>query len=145
MVEIRENNNQTQEINETPETITVSMIIEDLEHGIDRTAIKAKYNLETWEVKQMFDHPQLKGKKAKRVKKLSFNFVDDVTMESSNPNQRDLEDQIEEEKIANLHKEDNMHDALLDDAIVKSDPENMNKEELIEHEQEIDENTQDEY
>ena len=109
MVEIRENNNQMQEnTNTTPETITTSMILEDLENGVDRTGIKEKYNLEPWEVKQMFEHPALKGKKAKKVKKLSFNFVDDtpkeVTFEEaiaaeSNPNQLDLEDQIEEEQM----------------------------------------------
>jgi hypothetical protein len=96
MVEIRENNNQMQE-NTTPETITTSMILEDLENGVDRTGIKAKYNLETWEVKQMFDHPVLKGKKAKRVKKLSFNFVDDTVNTDVLPGQVDLEDAIEEE------------------------------------------------
>ena len=96
MVEIRENNNQMQEdTNVTPETITTSMILEDLENGVDRTGIKTKYDLETWEVKQMFDHPALKGKKAKRVKKLSFSFVDDLTMNSSDPSQVDLEDAIE--------------------------------------------------
>jgi len=90
MVEMR---NNSQEKNETPEIITVSMILEDLENGEDRNAIKAKYNLQAWEVKQMFEHPSLKGKKAKRVKKLSFDFVDDTVDE----NQIDLEDAIEEE------------------------------------------------
>ena len=41
MVEIRENNNQMQE-DTTPETITTSMILEDLESGIDRNGIKTK-------------------------------------------------------------------------------------------------------
>ncbi len=62
----------------TPATITTTQIINDLENGIDRTAIQAKYSLETWEVKQMFMHPALKGKKAKKIRKLSFNFVDDT-------------------------------------------------------------------
>jgi len=69
----------------TPATITTTQIINDLENGIDRTAIQAKYSLETWEVKQMFMHPALKGKKAKKIRKLSFNFVDDtVAAVSSN-------------------------------------------------------------
>jgi len=62
----------------TPATITTTQIINDLENGIDRTAIQAKYSLEAWEVKQMFMHPALKGKKAKKIRKLSFNFVDDT-------------------------------------------------------------------
>ena len=62
----------------TPATITTTQIINDLENGIDRSAIQAKYSLEAWEVKQMFMHPALKGKKAKKIRKLSFNFVDDT-------------------------------------------------------------------
>jgi hypothetical protein len=96
MVEIRENNQNQEDTNVTPETITTSMILEDLENGVDRTGIKSKYSLETWEVKQMFDHPTLKGKKAKRIKKLSFNFVDDVN-EDVLPGQIDLEDAIKDE------------------------------------------------
>jgi len=113
MVETRqplENNVEVEQTFDTPtpETITTSMILEDLENGVDRTGIKEKYNLESWEVKQMFEHPVLKGKKAKKIRKLSFNFIDDVPQEvtfeeaieaESNPNQRDLEDQIEEEQM----------------------------------------------
>ena len=98
MVEFRDNN-QAQESNTTPETITTSMILEDLENGIDRTGIKSKYSLETWEVKQMFDHPRLKGKKAKKVRRLSFSFVDDTQNTNPDvlPGQVDLEDAIKEE------------------------------------------------
>ena len=64
---------------ETPARITTSMIINDLENGIDRNGIRDKYSLQAWEVKQMFEHPTLKGKKAKKVRKLSFTFVDDTT------------------------------------------------------------------
>ena len=110
MVETRQplENNVEVEQTSTPETITTSMVLEDLENGVDRTGIKEKYNLESWEVKQMFEHPALKGKKAKKIRKLSFNFVDDVPQEvtfdeaiaaESNPTQRDLEDQIEEEQM----------------------------------------------
>jgi hypothetical protein len=72
-----------------PAKITTTMIIADLENGIDRNGIKAKYNLEAWEVKQMFMHPTLKGKKAKKVRKLSFEFVDD-TENAVDPNQTSI-------------------------------------------------------
>ena len=99
MVDIRENNQMQENTNTTPETITTSMILEDLDNGIDRTGIKTKYNLEAWEVKQMFDHPVLKGKKAKRVKRLSFSFVDDTVPTNPDvlPGQVDLIEAIEEE------------------------------------------------
>ena len=35
----------------------------------------------------MFEHPNLKGKKAKKVRKLSFNFVDDT---AADPNQTSI-------------------------------------------------------
>jgi len=79
-----ENTQQT----ETPQTITISMILADLDNGIDRNGIKEKYSLDTWEVKQMFEHPNLKGKKAKKKRKLSFNFVDDTT--TVDPNQTSI-------------------------------------------------------
>ena len=72
-----------------PAQITTTMIINDLENGIDRDGIKNKYSLESWEVKQMFMHPTLKGKKAKKVRKLSFEFVDD-TQPFADPNQTSI-------------------------------------------------------
>ena len=57
----------------------------------------------------MFDHPSLKGKKAKRVKKLSFSFVDDVN-EDVLPGQIDLEDAIQEEE-----SNTSMKDAIIDE------------------------------
>ena len=94
-----------------PAKITTSMIIADLENGIDRNGIKAKYDLEAWEVKQMFMHPTLKNKKAKKVRKLSFEFVDDTLPNAepmadagdendANPNQVTLEQAIEESEAA---------------------------------------------
>ena len=64
---------------ETPARITTSMIIAALDNGVDRNGIRDKYSLQAWEVKQMFEHPALKGKKAKKIRKLSFTFVDDTT------------------------------------------------------------------
>ena len=79
MIEVRSAAEPKTEVTGTkPEKITTSMIINDLDSGIDRAGIQAKYSLETWEVKQMFQHPTLKGRKAKKVRKLSFEFVDDT-------------------------------------------------------------------
>ena len=88
MIEARTNNpGEVTQKNETPNTITVSMILEDLDNGIDRTGIQEKYGLEKWEVTQMFQHPALKGKKARKIRKLSFNFVDDTAVD---PNQTSI-------------------------------------------------------
>jgi len=89
MIEARTNSENATPKATTPEIITTSMILEDLENGIDRTGIKEKYNLQAWEVKQMFEHPVLKGKKARKVRKMSFNFVDDTT-EVVDPNQTSI-------------------------------------------------------
>ena len=88
MIEARTNNpGEATQKNTTPSTITVSMILEDLDNGIDRTGIQEKYGLEKWEVTQMFQHPALKGKKARKIRKLSFNFVDDT---AGDPNQTSI-------------------------------------------------------
>ena len=149
MIETRINSETGNTEAVTPQRITTTMIIDDLENGIDRTGIREKYNLQAWEVKQMFEHPTLKGKKAKKVKKLSFEFVDDTV----NPNQLDLEDQIKEEEVelldvenentfdtGSIYHEDKMHDAMVDHAEVKSNPDNMNEEELTDWDQEEEEN-----
>ena len=137
MIETRVNPNTGTTEAVTPQRITTTMIIDDLENGIGRDGIKEKYNLEGWEVTQMFKHPALKGKKAKKIRKLSFEFVDDTV----DPRQMDLEDQIKEEEDEDTYNEDKMHDAKIDNAEVKSNPEYMNEEELTEYDQ----NTDDEW
>ena len=92
MIEARTNPGEATQTNTTPSTITVTMILEDLDNGIDRPGIQEKYGLQKWEVTQMFQHPSLKGKKAKKVRKLSFNFVDDT---APDPNQTSIIDTVD--------------------------------------------------
>ena len=119
MIETNEPTEGTVVKQETPAQITTTMILEDLDNGIGRDGIKEKYSLETWEVSQIFQHPKLKGKKAKKIRKLSFEFVDDTVPEyvgseeekqdksytyemDSDPNQTDLETAIEEVETEEL-------------------------------------------
>ena len=95
-----QNSGETTQQTEKPQTITISMILADLDNGIDRNGIKEKYSLETWEVKQMFEHPNLKGKKAKKKRKLSFNFVDDTT--TVDPNQTSIPVEATEEEASSM-------------------------------------------
>ena len=107
MIEARtENQVAPPQTNQTPQRITISMILEDLENGTDRNGIREKYNLQAWEVTQMFKHPALKGKKAKKVRKLSFDFVDDTDVL---PGQVDMIDAIEEAENTS------MKDAMIDE------------------------------
>jgi|7_EtaG_2_1085326.scaffolds.fasta_scaffold21685_2 hypothetical protein len=82
MIEANEPTNGTVVKQETPERITTTQIIEDLENGINRDGIKEKYSLETWMVTQLFQHPKLKGKKAKKIRKLPFQIIDDTVEEA---------------------------------------------------------------
>jgi len=93
MIETNQISETSVETAPTPQNITTSMIIEDLENGIDRKGIQTKYSLETWEVAEMFKHPVLKGKKVKKKRKLSFNFVDDTAVD---PAQTTVEGVIKE-------------------------------------------------
>jgi len=98
MIEAKEPTEGTVVKQATPAKITTTQIITDLENGINRDGIKTKYGLETWEVTQIFQHPTLKGKKAKKVRKLSFEFVDD-TENAVDPNQTSIP--VEEELTEN--------------------------------------------
>ena len=89
MIEARTDVEETYvEATTTPKTITTTMIIEDLDNGIDRDGIRTKYSLEKWEVAEMFKHPTLKVKKVKKARRLSFQFLDDTT--TVNPNQTSI-------------------------------------------------------
>ncbi len=103
MIEARTNPGEVTQKNQTPNTITVTMILEDLDNGIDRTGIQEKYGLEKWEVTQMFQHPALKGKKARKIRKLSFNFVDDT---AADPNQTSID--VETGPDVDVHTEASM-------------------------------------
>ena len=89
--------NTQQQASTTPQTITTTMIIEDLDTGIDRDGIRLKYNLEKWEVAEMFKHPALKGKKVKKTKRLSFQFLDDTTV--TDPAQTSIPVEVEEPNV----------------------------------------------
>ena len=95
MIETQEPTDGTVLKQETPAEITTSQIIEDLENGISRDGIKEKYSLETWMVTQIFQHPELKGKKTKKVRRLPLQLIDD-TSEPIDSNQTDIETAIEE-------------------------------------------------
>jgi transcriptional regulator len=60
--------------------ITVSQILDLLNEGKTRKEIKEELNLTENEIKFVFKHPKLKGKKAK--KPLSIELVDDTTNNS---------------------------------------------------------------
>ena len=67
--------------------ISVSEVIEDLNNGLNRLQIGEKYGLTAREVKIMFQHPSLKGKKVKKVFEPSFELIDDIqeeTVEAAN-------------------------------------------------------------
>ena len=98
------------------------MILNDLDNGIDRTGIQEKYGLEKWEVTQMFQHPTLKGKKAKKVRKLSFEFVDD-TENAVDPNQTSIP--VETTPAEDFH---NTADLRTQDAIDSFDEEEEDTE-----------------
>jgi len=108
MIEARTENQVAPPQTQTPQRITISMILEDLENGTDRNGIREKYNLQAWEVTQMFKHPALKGKKAKKVRKLSFDFVDDTNPDVL-PGQVDMIEAIEEAENTS------MKDAMIDE------------------------------
>jgi hypothetical protein len=61
--------------------ITVNGVLECLDKGMSRSQIKQHFGIQTWELKALFQHPKLKGRKAKVEKVLSFEVVDDTINE----------------------------------------------------------------
>jgi len=88
---------------ETPESISISMIDQDLKNGVSKSDMAIKYNIKPWEVDRMFEHPLLKGRRPSKKRPLSFTFVDDMSeqtfeaaQEALDPNQVTIEDVIAE-------------------------------------------------
>jgi len=59
-------------------TISIKAVLQDLEDGLNRVKIGEKYGISIKEVKFLFEHPKLKGKKAKTVFVPSFTIEDDT-------------------------------------------------------------------
>ena len=89
----QDDNVVTEERTAPPAQITVSQIVEDLENGRDRKAIKTKYGLTVDEVKMIFEHPKLKGMRVKKARTVRFTLVDDI---QETVTQINLEDSIQE-------------------------------------------------
>jgi len=71
------------EATQETKTLTISGILNDLDNGLDREKIGEKYGLEKWEITELFKHPKLKNRKAKKVKKVSFILEDDTNTEEN--------------------------------------------------------------
>lgn len=88
MIEAQTPNAAVEAAEQTSENkvLTVSQILTDLDNGLGRPDIAKKYGLKPAEVKVMFEHPSLRGRRPKRATtKVSFTLVDDT--KQTNPNQ----------------------------------------------------------
>ena len=115
----------TQEVEqtETPRTLTVSQLLEDLNNGIDRKDIRKKYGLTQAEAKTIFSHPKLQGIRVKRAKVTRIQLIDDTEM--TNPNQTSIP-MPEPTKLEELEREANTE---LIEALY-NDPHQDNKDEI---------------
>ena len=64
--------------------IKISEILNDLTNGQTRQQIKEKYNLSTAQLKSVFAHPLLKGRKTKKVEQ-PIDLVDDISTQDTRP------------------------------------------------------------
>lgn len=92
--------------------IKISEILNDLTNGQTRQQIKEKYNLSTAQLKSVFAHPLLKGRKTKKVEP-PIDLVDDISLQDTRPAYAIVEPQPVAETI---------RPALVDDAIDDEDP-----------------------
>ena len=59
--------------------MTITNLIADLESGLDRKAIAAKYGVSKAAIDSVFKHPKLKGKKVHKNSAVDIELVDDDT------------------------------------------------------------------
>jgi len=90
--------NVPQVVEPKKQVITVSQILSDLDAGLDRKAIREKYDLSVEETKLIFQHPKLAGKRVKRSKSIKFTLVDDTEQQvnDSQSDGPDPENEVEE-------------------------------------------------
>jgi len=67
--------------------IKISDILAMLQNGKTRNDIAEHYGINMTEMKEIFKHPQLKGKKTKKPKELSYQLIDDISGEGELENQ----------------------------------------------------------
>jgi hypothetical protein len=93
--------------------ITVSSVLNDLANSMTREEIRDKYSLTNAQLKQLFQHPQLKGRKVKQVNVL-FELIDDVTevetekVESVNDITNPVFDEVETTELTTSTVNDSM-------------------------------------
>lgn len=58
--------------------VRLSEVLSLLEQGKGRQEIAEHFGLSLAEIKNIFEHPKLKGRRPKKVKEESFNLVDDT-------------------------------------------------------------------
>ena len=80
--------------------IKISDVLGMLNNGNTRKEIQEHYGLNGVEVKTLFSHPELKGKKTKKKKELSFIIVNDVTGQEAPTPTEENTDTEEETPVA---------------------------------------------
>lgn len=109
MIEAQTPNAVQETAPQTSETkvLTVSQILKDLDNGLGRPDIAKKYGLKPAEVKVMFEHPTLRGRRPKRATtKVTFTLVDDVNQSNLNQTSIPMEEDESEQTISQV--EDNV-------------------------------------
>lgn len=78
--------------------IKVTDVLSMLQEGKTREDIRVHYGINKTELKALFQHPELKGRKTIKPKELSFVIVDDIK-ETSGEDVAEVEFEISSEKI----------------------------------------------
>lgn len=77
--------------------VTVSQLLADVNAGLTRSEIKAKYELSGKDMATAFSHPKLKGVKAKA--KSDFELVDDTDEASQDEVAGPVEDTTQQDEV----------------------------------------------
>lgn len=100
--------------------LKISGIIQDLDNGLSRKEIAAKYGISLFELKVHFEHPKLKGKKPKKQFVAAFALVDDLEVAE---NQLSLTEELGADD--DIHVAVNVEDANVEKGIASPFPQQV--------------------
>ena len=107
-------------------TLTTTQILNDLKNGLTRESIKEKYGMTNRELKEIFQHPDLKGRKTRPANR--FTLISDTPSEEMDiPNPEVLDSQQDPQEPMDTPSQE-----ILDSQdYLQTDPQDSSQEEGV--------------
>lgn len=100
--------------------IKLSEVIELIDNGSKRPEIQEHYGLTGKEMQALFQHPQLKNRRAKRTEELSFELIEDIEEEEEVV--QEVVEEVQEEVLPEPEVAVFEDPALIEEQVVEEAP-----------------------